>query len=92
MLDTQWGSHSNNTIAARATNTSRTTFQVKPFETKAWVEFDKKWRATYNYQVVSHTSEFRIDPRQKILGMTVGYSFQVTSVDQRNLVSVHYDW
>lgn len=98
MLESEWGSH--NTIAAQATkdgaakkaDPSATTFHVKPFETKAWVDFGEKFKASYNFQVVNHTSELMLAPKQKVWGMTVGLSYVVTSADQQNRLSIRYDW
>jgi len=97
MLDAQWGSHqasAGNTIAAQGTAAEppSTTYQIKPFETKAWIDFTNRFKATYNYQVVSHTSEFLLTPDKKILGVTIGYSYTITTADSSNKISLRYDW
>lgn len=92
MLDTTWGG--DKTIAAKATidEAPKTTYSVKPFETKGWINFSNKMKASFNYQILNHTAELLITPEKKIWGMKVGYSYQITSADSRNLLSVRLDW
>lgn len=90
LMDTQWGPR--NEIKTQSANPSTTTFQMKPFETKAWVDFAHEMKASFNYQVFNRTTEFLLTPKMTFLGMSVGYSYLITSADQQNRVSLRYDW
>lgn len=89
LMDTQWGHNSN---TATVSNPSNTTFQMKPFETKAWIDFAHQMKASLNYQVFNRTTEFLLTPKMTFFGMNLGYSYLITSADQQNRVSLRYDW
>jgi hypothetical protein len=94
VMDTQWGtSPSGNGVAAKPkVDAQKTSFQMKPFETKAWIDFGNKWKASYNYQIWSGSSEFLFGPKQKLFGCTFGYSYVITSDDSQNKFSIAYSW
>lgn len=93
LMDTQWGAHGGTAVASTKVATpSSTTFQMKPFETRAWIDFAHQLKASLNYQIFNRTTEFLLTPKQTFLGMSVGYSYLITAADQQNRVSFRYDW
>lgn len=89
IMDTEWGKSSDNRVGHPA---SSTTFKFKPFETKAWVNFASRMTASLNYQVFNRSTEFLLTPKSTLFGINVGYSYLITSMDQKNLVSFRYNW
>lgn len=93
LMDTQWGAHNSTATASTTVVTqSSTTFQMKPFETKAWIDFAHQLKASLNYQIFNRTTEFLLTPKKTFFGMSVGYSYMITAADQQNRVSFRYDW
>ncbi len=66
-------------------------YEVRPLETRGFVEFKNGARVSASYQVWTRETEFQLSPG-KVHGMSVVISHVDSPIDQKNRIMMGIDW
>lgn len=85
IADTKWASD-------QAPSDASTTFEVKPFQTRATMNYHQIFNATLSYHPWAQETVLELAPVKKVGPFTLGFSHTTNGTDQTERFLVGFDW